>query len=227
MEILDRTPKEKTTIEIHPNIPKIPFNMSLTGKSGSGKSNLLLNLLPKYKKHFKGRMFIFTDSADETFEILKRDIGGVILNSLYDEDGKDIITRIFKYQKEHLEKLGRKKLEHVLLVFDDFITDNVFNKKRSVFTKLFSQGRHYNISIALTTQQYTLIPSDLRRMSWYDVYFAVSNSSELKILTYENCNAVNLDEDEFKRVYTECIAEPFSFMYIDKKKNTWTKRFGV
>jgi len=65
-----------------------------------------------------------------------------------------------------------------MYLLDDWITDNSFDKKGNIYDKLFSMGRHCLISTIITSQQYTLIPSNLRRMSWYDIIYKISNQTE-------------------------------------------------
>jgi len=226
MEIVDLTPKDKSTIKINDTLPELPFNMTVIGKSGSGKTNLILNFISYYKKYFKDRVFIFTNSIDESFKSLETSIGAQIFNSLLNENGNNIIEIILKHQHKMLNQYSRKKLKHIVLLFDDFILDRDIQKRVSIFTKLFSQARHYNISVIITSQQFTLIPANLRRMVMYSISFGISNSKELDIMSFEYCNGINKDIYEFKTIFKDATKERYSFLYLDMKKNKYYKNFG-
>ena len=52
--IRDLTIPFKKTV-VSRNIPSLPMNCIAVGRSGSGKTAVILNLLQFYKKHFKNR----------------------------------------------------------------------------------------------------------------------------------------------------------------------------
>ena len=56
--------KHDTVLEIHPNLPTVPFNMCVYGKSSCGKTNVIINMLNWYNKIFKNRTIIFTKSMN-------------------------------------------------------------------------------------------------------------------------------------------------------------------
>lgn len=225
---LDLTIKDLTVhdpvISIHKNIPSIPFNMSVFGKSSSGKTNMILNLLNWYSKIFKNRTFIFTASRNGSLYSLESSLKAKIFNELYNDKGESIIDKIIEFQRERKEK--GKKLEHLLILFDDFITDQSFQKKNSIYTKLYSMARHFNISVITTAQQITQMPSTIRRLSWYDCVFKISNNAEKKLYITENCNAIDKSESQFEEIYNSAVKESFSFLYINKKDGTYSTRFG-
>jgi hypothetical protein len=223
LKIKDLTIKDKS-FKIHDDIPEVPFNLCCYGKSASGKTNLIINLLLFYKKVFKNRVIIFTKSRNGSLYSLEEKIGAKIFNSLYNENG-NIIEEVLEFQRTRKEE--NEKLKNILILFDDWITDESFNRKRNVYDKLYSMARHFNISVITTSQQYTLLPSSIRRLSWYDIIFKISNQSERKTMIYEECSAIDKNEKEFEEIYNDCVKEPFSFIYIDKKNGKYLKRFGV
>jgi Cdc6-like AAA superfamily ATPase len=214
-----------TELIIDPAIPSIPFNAVIYGKSGSGKTNLLKHLVKFYKKCFNNRVIIFTKSVNGTLYSLIDSIGAVLHNDLFDSDGNDIICDILRFQNERKESGG--KLQNVLIILDDFVLDNSFHSKRGIYEKLYSMGRHANISIITTSQQYTLLPASIRRLAWYIMIFKISNQNEKRLMCYEMCNTIDKSEAEFERVYNNAVSEPFSFLYIDAKKGKFSTRFGV
>jgi len=223
LRIKDLTIQDKT-ITINDKIPSLPFNMCIYGKSSSGKTNAAINLLMFYKKLFNNRLIIFTKSHNGSLFSLKDLMGAKIFNSLYNENGS-IIEQIIEFQK--LRKQNGEKIKNICIFFDDWINDQSFNKKRNIYDKLYSMARHSNVSVITTSQQYTLLPSNIRRLSWYDIIFKISNQAEKKIMIYEECNSIDKSENDFELIYNECVKDPFSFIYIDKRKGTYSKRFGI
>lgn len=228
---------QDNVIEVSENIPRIPFNLTLYGKSNTGKTNALLNLLKIYKKngkHFYKNTIVFTHAKSGTlFELEKKEyLKAKFFNSIFDKYGDNIIKKLIKHQeiiKDNDKVNGTKNLQDILLIFDDFITDSEFERRRGIFQELFSGARHARISIILTSQSYTLIPSTLRRMSWYNIFFKISNRKERAQMCNEMCEVLDLTEDEFEKVYLECVNEPYSFMYLDgsRQQGKYSKRFGV
>src|SRR5690348_10382033 len=120
---------------------------------------------------------IFSKTFNQSFEDLKKSMGSYVYDDLFDENGENIIENVMKKQKE---RLNGKKKSNILVILDDFINDDVFNKKRSILTKLLSMGRHFDISIIIISQSWNLIPSSLRRMSGYDIIYKILNDDEKK-----------------------------------------------
>ena len=200
LRIKDLSSKSNKKI-IHKNLPTIPFYSVVMGKSNSGKSNMILNLIKFLKKVIKEQnIFIFQSSPSNTFNKLKK---AHKYDSLYDDDGENIVEILLNFQKSMLE--SKQKPPHLLLIFDDFITNNVFEKRRGIMQKLFSSARHYNISIIVTSQTYTLIPASIRRMSLYTMIYRIYNKKEYEIwlrkvnVVYQRMNSLRLMKKQRKQ----------------------------
>ncbi len=220
---LSRPPMNPDVV-IDPRIPKIPFSLCVYGKTRSGKTMVLANMLKHYEKHFKNRTIVFSKERSDTLDIIIKNLNAVAHYNLIDSNGNDIIRDIIKFQQEEKE-LGHK-LEDVLLVFDDFITEKQLQKKNNVFDLLFAMGRHPRVSVLITAQNYTKMPSGLRRMAMYHILFKL-NGLERKYMIPDRCDDVSMEPDEFEKVFMDCTNEKYSFMYIDALNEKWTKRFGV
>jgi ABC-type transporter Mla maintaining outer membrane lipid asymmetry ATPase subunit MlaF len=93
------------SVTIHPNLPTLCFSMIIVGKSGSGKSNVLCNLLLKYQRHFKDNLYIFQKTPCDTIKknlIDNEKINGIRFKNLFDKKGNDILTGIVKSQEEYI-----------------------------------------------------------------------------------------------------------------------------
>ena len=217
----------KTTpkIVVNEKLPELPTNLIFYAKSNSGKTNVILNLLEFYKKIFKDRILIISKAQDISLESLAKTHGAVVLYDLYDENGINYIEKLINYQKKL--KAEGKKLKNYLVLLEDLVgSEKSLDNRRSIFTTLFSQGRHSQITTIITTQQYSSVPCSLRRMAWGSIIFKMSNIAERKLMTYEMCGAVNMNEKQFEKIYDEATTEPYSFLYVDSVKNKWSIRFG-
>jgi hypothetical protein len=224
--IKDLTPKNKVELEVDPRLFKVPFNMIVYGKSASGKTNFLLNLIEPYKKIFKNRMIVFTASIDNTWKKPLEDTNGILYRSLYSDTKKVcIIEEIMKFQKKELDEVGMANMKHVLIILDDFLDDPIMAKRSSVITKLFRCARHYHISIILTSQGYTSIQKSIRCLSWNDIIFKPS-APELEQMTIEKCGMIDVSKDQFKEIIRSITEEPYSFAKLDNRKFKIYKRLS-
>ncbi len=124
--------------------------------------------------------------------------------------------------QKSIKKNSPNELQHILLIFDDFITNSELNKRRGIFTKLFSSARHYNISIIISSQSYNLIPKPIRKLTFYNIFFKLPNS-ELDDIIKENC--AFMDEIDFLRLYKEATEIDYSFLFCMIKEKRFLQTF--
>jgi hypothetical protein len=126
------------------------------------------------KDVFKGAIVIFTKSVSNTLlELEKKPIGTTIYHDIIDDDGLSRIQTLIDHQinkKESGEKMGQS-----LIIFDEFITDSMVDKKRGEFNILYTMGRHYGISVMTTSQVYNLVPLAIRKLAHYYMIFKPTN----------------------------------------------------
>ena len=119
--------------------------------SGSGKTNVLLNLIEKQPDIDKIYLCA-KDPYEAKYQYLINKREGVGIDHFnypkafveYSNDIRDVYKNIDEYNidKEH----------KILIVFDDIIADIITNKKlNSIVTELFIRGRKLNISLAFIT----------------------------------------------------------------------------
>jgi hypothetical protein len=134
-------------------IPTTNESLVFLGGSGSGKTTNLLwllshdHLMPKslFKEIY---LFSFTGKADKSFETLKIDEEKVITKDLQKN-----LERIFETQKNKVESGTR---EPVLIILED-ITSSYKLIRSPIFTKLFTAGRHYFITLIAVAHKYTAL----------------------------------------------------------------------
>ena len=145
-----------------PYIPDHSYRILLIGSSGSGKTNLLLNLIENQPDIDKIYLYA-KDPYESKYQYLINKREGVGINHFndpkafieYSNDMHDVYKNIDDYNPDKENK--------ILIVFDDMIADMIQNKKlNSIVTELFIRGRKLNISLVFITQSYFKIPKDVR-----------------------------------------------------------------
>lgn len=104
----------------------------------------------------------------------------------------------------------------VLIILDDMITsEKAINKKtNSLLKTLFYQGRHYKVSLIITSQKLKDIPVGMRLNSTHLVCFNLKNNKEENGLFSENEYIDNLPH-----IYKVATSEKYNFLYINKILN--------
>ena len=126
--------------------------MSVTGGSGSGKTNVLLNLIGNQSGIDKIYLYA-KDPYEGKYQYLTNKREGVGIDHFndpkafieYSNDMQDVYKNIDEYNPDKENK--------ILIVFDDMIADMIHNKKLN---------RKLNISLAFITQSYFKVPKDVR-----------------------------------------------------------------
>ena len=153
-----------------PYIPDHPYRILIVGGSGSGKTNVLLNLINN--QPYIDKIYLYAkDPYEAKYQYLINKREKVGLGHLkdpkafmeYSNDMKDVCKNIENYNP------GKKR--KILIALDDMIADTINNKKLNPeVTELFIRGRKRNISIVFITQSYFKVPKDVRLNSTHFFY---------------------------------------------------------
>jgi GTP-binding protein EngB required for normal cell division len=215
LEIQNLGKEEKKTIVGNAHMPQPPFRLCLIGSSNSGKSNLIKNLLIRdefgYSKHFGKNIFIISKTLllDDTYADLS-----LPKTHMYKTWIPSIIEQIMDYSK--------KQENGVMLIIDDMISDaECFNKKQSnLLTTLFYMGRHYGISLIITSQKFHGIPSSMLSNASHMILFRLKTQREIDSF-YDSITMY----DNLKERYIEATQERYSFAYLNLSTGKFYKRF--
>ena len=195
----------KSTLIKYDHLPQPPFRMVVIGSSNSGKSNMIRNLLTReefgYNKHFGSNIIIFsrTLGLDSTWSCLK-----LPKTHLYTEWDEEVVREIMAYSK--------KQKNGVLILLDDLISDpNAFNKKNSnLLTELFYTGRHYGISVCITSQRLHAVPSGMLSNCSQMCVFALKTKRER-----ESFLEIVNSYESLEQKYCYAVEKPYSFIYLN------------
>jgi len=234
-------PKDKRLDKInYKDLPKLPANILLLGRCGSGKSSILYTLLtrgytygPKKKSVFDEALFyIGTLDSKHVFEKLP------IKNKLVLEefDAVDFGNYLDDLRAHQLEKLEKKKSPmNTLICFDDFVGAALMkriNFKASPLEKLILTSRHEaNASVIFASQVYKSsgFSTPTVRNNLTTLILAQMNRIELEKISDEF--AGDMTSQEFISIYDKVMAKkPYNFMVYDSRRPLnarWTEQFST
>jgi hypothetical protein len=213
-------------------VPRHPSVSIFSGRSGSGKTNLMLSLLtrPEFyaagagKRHYFDRIVLMgpTVDSDDLYKTLEQQ--KVHIESVLDPTPADI-QAILDYQKEQIKRHGIAKSPRTLLILEDMQThsagkNSVMNSKP--FLECFLANRHNNLSVWLAGQSYTATPRRCRLQARGLFYFAGS-ASELELVAREY-GAPGLSKKEMKQLISHATKEPFTFLFVNMHL-PWATRY--
>ena len=179
--------------------PDHPHRILIVGGSGSGKTNVLLNLINNQPDIDKIYLYA-KDPYEAKYHYLINKRKKVGLDHLkdpkafmeYSNDMEDVYKNIENYNP------GKKR--KILIVFDDMIADMINNKKLNpVVTELFIRGRKLNISIVFITQSYFRVLKDVRLNSTHFFIMKIPNKRELQQIALHHSS--DIDFKDFIKIY--------------------------
>ena len=145
-----------------PYIPDHTYRILITGDSGSGKTNVLLNLIEKQSDIDK-IYFYAKDPYEAKYQYLINKRESVGIDNFNDPKAFIEYSNDMCDVYKNIDEYNPNKENKILIVFDDMIADMIYNKKlNSIATELFIRGRKLNISLVFITQSYFKVPKDAR-----------------------------------------------------------------
>lgn len=222
------------------NLPKLPANMMILGRCGSGKSSILYSLLQegytygKKKKSIfdEGIVYLGTQDAISAFQKLPIK-NHIVLQEFDPDDFEEYLDDLKTHQMEKLEK--NKSALNTIIIFDDFVGQNLMkhNKgKASPLERLALTSRHEcNATLVMCSQVYKnsgfAHPVVRNNITTY----ILSQMSRPEIEKIAEELSGDMTSDEFISCYDKIMAKkPFNFMVMDTRRPLearWTERFTI
>lgn len=178
----------------------IPFRMIIIGASGSGKTNILLNLLNMMTNTFN-HIYLFTRNLDEPlYEYLMASI-----------------SKDYLHCYEGLDELNRMDLNtafegQCLVIFDDLVLE----KDQLKITELFIRGRKLEngVSICYLSQSYYGIPKKIRGNTNYLILRKISSTHDLNMILADS--SLGVTKEILHAIYKGCVKKSITdFLFID------------
>ena len=201
---------DNPNVHLH-GLEKLPFRLVCVAPSGSGKTNMILNLIEKFSKG-KGTFNSIT--------IITRNKGEPLYEYLEEKSEKKVKI------EEGLENLPAmdtfdKDLQH-LVVFDDMVLE----KNQKVMSEMYIRGRKRGISVCYLSQSFYKIPKTIRSNCNYFVLLKLSGKRDLNLILSEF--ELGVTKQELMEMYEDATKEKFSFLLVDveaEKEKKFRKNF--
>lgn len=209
---------------------KVPFMMSIVGKTGSGKTNFLMDLVNKINCWTK--IFLCTKDPDEPLykwfadkikEVEKKT--GEKIITVYDDVIK--IPDATDFQKNFpRNKEGNRDINHqILFIFDDMITEK--DKMLKKIEGYFIFGRKVMISGVILSQSYFKVPITIRKQCGYIELKHIAQESDLKRII-KDYQGLGVTFEKLIEMYQAAMEEdPFNVFTIDVGTKDENLRFRI
>lgn len=189
-------------------IPTHPFRMYVVGASGSGKTNLILNLLTRdlfYKDYFQSIIVISPTARnlDASYQHL----------NIPEENFFNCNEEVLETIKEIQEERKHTDMEtRTLVLLDDIVSFSRFCRS-DILLQFAVMSRHWNVSMIILSQAYHRIPKSIRLQMSCVAFFKGSNK-ELDIIA-EDLGAPGLSKKQFISLINKATRERYNFFFVD------------
>lgn len=210
----DREGPGTTLAPWNPTTMKPPFACLMVASRNSGKSTLIRSLWhSQLVNHFDIVLTFCSTDFDEAYQ-------DTFPGSLfYEELQSAVIERTLKVQEQR--KKQNKKMAQVLVVVDDLSTDR--ERYDPMLKRLYTRGRHYDVSVIFSTQATQLSDPVWRNNSDY-VFIGRQMGARAREVVVEQFLMGSVDSDDLpsgvkektflKRVVRDNTRD-YSFVVVD------------
>ena len=206
------------------SILEFPVQLSITGKTKSGKSHLLRKIILPQIIHEYENVFIFSPTAllDRDWEkfiltLNKKNQKKVLLFSEFDSDA------ILKLIAEIGDNRLKGDLSRRLIICDD-CTALYSQSKKDFFSQLAFKGRHYGLSYIFTSHKWNAINTLTRSNLGTKIFFRITNERELKTFLEDN-KIYGISNQEFIDLFKNSTGDYKAF--VIKSTNNGDEYFTI
>lgn len=179
------------------------FTLILYGMPGSGKTSML-------------RWIIYNGAQKKQFDHM------LLFSGTKNTDDYDFLDDKFKYEgfdtgalEKYIgicEKANEKEISsRGLVVFDDICGTESF--KSAIFKRLFSNYRHYGISVIICQQCVVEVPLSLRSIIKYGIIYKFVNEAD-KEKIYNCFGSLTKSKKEFYEIYDKFTNEKYKALFF-------------
>ena len=185
--------------------PDHPYRILIIRGSGSGKTNVLLNLINNQPDIDK--IYLYAKDSDEAkyqYLINIREKEG--LNHYDDPKAFTAYSNDMQDVHKNIDECNVVKERKMLIVFDDMIADVINNKKiNSIVAELFIRGRKLNISLVFITQSYFKVPDYVRLNSTHFFILKIPNKRELQHIALNHSSMIHQLMNDSSMIHSSII----------------------
>jgi len=178
------------------------FTLVIYGLPGSGKTTCLRYLIytAAINKEFDHCLLFSSTKGTKDYDFLD-------IKFKYDAVDTQVIDKYINLCQKQNEKRIKSR---GLIIFDDICGEQTF--KSNLFKKLFSNYRHYGISIIVCQQMPVELPLSIRSIIKYGcVYKYVNEDDREKI--YRSFGSLSNNKKEFLSIYDKFTNEKYKALF--------------
>jgi hypothetical protein len=189
-----------------------PFSQVISGTVGGGKSTLVLSLFTKpdlYKDYFHTVIYIsptcHTDSLVKQMELPPE-------NCIADIN-EEILDSILTKQRSIVETKGEKwtgENHRTCLIFDDIVSSPIVGSR--AMKKLFTQNRHYHLSVILLTQTWRMMKIYCRMQCQSLIFFGAARAEIIRLA--DDLCPNNMSKNDFMDLIADATRGGYNFLHI-------------
>ena len=183
---------------------KHPMRMVICGATGSGKSNILLNIIRVMSNTFENIIIFTQDKSETLYKYLENTIPEI---------------RIFEGIKSVLNfNFNSIQDEQTLIIFDDMCIESLKDQKD--ICELFIRGRKMaqgcGLSLIYLTQSYFQVPPIIRKQMNCLILRKINGTRDLNAILRE-CSIGKENKDKLSKMYELCCDpdDITAFLFID------------
>ena len=182
----------------------------MIGKRGTGKSQLVTDILYHKRKIPMGVVMSGTEESNEHYKTFVPD------SFIYGDYMPDVTEKVIEHQRQAVKKLKPDDKESinssVFMLLDDCMYDNKWTRDKNI-RGIFMNGRHWKILFIITMQYCMDLPPCLRANIDY-VFILKENIIQNKEKIYKNFFGIFPTFDSFNEVLTQCT-ENYECLVLD------------
>lgn len=212
--------------KIKPPFPNSSFFLTIIGKPGSGKTNLLVNMLTNkniYKRVFDKVLLVMPKNSIKS---LKNNIFEDLPESQqFNELSPDVFEAIkhFRAEFDAIDEEKRTRSKNMLLILDDVTAQLKEKENQKLLIELSTNRRHLKLSIILISQYLRAIPRCVRSQTTTLVYFKPANELDNNIVRDEY---INLPKETFNNLMRFVFQNQHDFLFVDKNNESYYKNLN-
>lgn len=189
-----------------------PGTLNIVGTTGSGKTNLVANLLTNKNmlKDYFDEIYVFCLSPCST---LTDHIKQIKEDNVFTDDDPSKLSEIYNKQIKVVEDIGFKRAKHILVILDDIVQSHKFMNSK-ILTQIYFGSTHAKFSLWLLSQNYMSIPRKLRLNTHGLILMHGVNNTELSRFS-EEYESPYIPKDDFRKIVEYALKKPYSFMFVN------------
>ena len=197
---------KKDIKEHNPNWPKIPghpYRTLIVGGSGSGKTDVLINLI-NHEPDINKIYLYAKDLYESKHQSLVNKIESTDIKYLNDSEA---IIEHSNYMDDIYKIL---KNTNQMKMIPNMLSNTKLNP---IETELFIRGKKTNIYLVFITQSYFVVLKNVSLNSTHYFIMKVPNKRELQQIAFNHLS--DMDFQDCMNLSKKCAAKPYSFVVIN------------